>query len=109
MIILSNLMIPFHITIDVYVSPYPCCSQISGRAAECQMAEEILRSVVDSICTRTITVRQPGAARFLVEQEGSSILAEMQAKFQVHICMDKVHWEPLEDEVNTNVLCVIIY
>lgn len=73
--------------------------QISGDAGVCQMAEELLRNVVDSICTRTITVSQPGVARFLVEEEGSSILAEMQAKFQVYIQMDKVHWEPLEDKV----------
>ncbi|KAL2080281.1 hypothetical protein ACEWY4_024074 [Coilia grayii] len=71
---------------------------ISGDAGVCQMAEELLRNVVDSICTRTITVSQPGVARFLVEEEGSSILAEMQAKFQVYIQMDKVHWEPLEDK-----------
>ncbi|XP_041932196.1 protein mono-ADP-ribosyltransferase PARP10 isoform X1 [Alosa sapidissima] len=71
---------------------------ISGNAGECQMAEEVLRAVVESICTKTITVRQPGVARFLVEQEGSSILAELQAKFQVYVSMDKVHWEPLEEE-----------
>ncbi|XP_062385081.1 protein mono-ADP-ribosyltransferase PARP10 [Sardina pilchardus] len=71
---------------------------ISGKAGECQMAEEVLRAVVESICTKTITVRQPGVARFLVEHEGSSILAELQAKFQVYVSMDKVHWEPLEEE-----------
>lgn len=82
----------------------PCFAQINGNAGACQIAEEILRGVVDEICTKTITVSQPGVARFLVEQEGSSILAELQAKFQVYISMDKVHWVPLEEEVNINLV-----
>ena len=63
------------------------------------MAEELLREVISSVCTRTITVNKPGMARFLVQEEGTSILGEMQAKFQVYISLEKVHWEPLENEV----------
>ncbi|KAJ8334239.1 hypothetical protein SKAU_G00398780 [Synaphobranchus kaupii] len=72
--------------------------RLHGNANACQIVDELLRSVVNSVLTRTITVNQPGVARFLVEEEGTSILGEMQAKFQVYIGMEKVHWEPLEDQ-----------
>ncbi|KAG7458165.1 hypothetical protein MATL_G00235240 [Megalops atlanticus] len=72
--------------------------RVHGNANACQPADELLRAVVSSVLTRDITVNQPGVARFLVEEEGTNILGEMQSKFQVYISMDKVHWEPLEDE-----------
>ncbi|CDQ74854.1 unnamed protein product [Oncorhynchus mykiss] len=76
-----------------------CGLRIQGNAGACQMADEVLRGVVSSIVTRTITVNEPGVARFLIQEgEGTSILREMQAKFQVYINMEKVHWEPLENE-----------
>ncbi|CDQ75215.1 unnamed protein product [Oncorhynchus mykiss] len=63
------------------------------------MADEVLRGVVLSTETRTITVKQTGVARFLIQEgEGTSILREMQTKFQVYINMEKVHWEPLDNE-----------
>ncbi|KAL6457663.1 hypothetical protein MHYP_G00346260 [Metynnis hypsauchen] len=71
---------------------------IRGNASECQMAAEVLGSVVSSTHTKIITVTQPGIARFLREGEGASILGEMTAKFQVYISLEKVHWKPLEDE-----------
>ncbi|XP_051948797.1 protein mono-ADP-ribosyltransferase PARP10-like isoform X1 [Xyrauchen texanus] len=70
---------------------------IQGDLNACLMAEEVLRSVIDSTCTKCSVVSQPGICRFLLE-EGASILAEMTAKFQVYINMEKVHWEPLEDK-----------
>ncbi|XP_041759193.1 protein mono-ADP-ribosyltransferase PARP10 [Coregonus clupeaformis] len=76
-----------------------CGLRIQGNAGACQMADEVLRGVVSSTETRTITVKQPGVARFLIQEgEGTSILREMQTKFQVYINMEKVHWEPLENE-----------
>eukprot|EP00063_Salmo_salar_P058390 XP_014033225.1 PREDICTED: poly [ADP-ribose] polymerase 10-like [Salmo salar] len=76
-----------------------CGLRIQGNAAACQMADEVLRGVVLSTETRTITVKQTGVARFLIQEgEGTSILREMQTKFQVYINMEKVHWEPLENE-----------
>uniref|UniRef100_A0AAY4D1M5 Poly [ADP-ribose] polymerase n=1 Tax=Denticeps clupeoides TaxID=299321 RepID=A0AAY4D1M5_9TELE len=66
---------------------------ISGNAGACQTAEEVLHGLIDAVCTKTIRVCRPGIARFLVGEEGTSILHEMQSKFQVHISMDQVHWE----------------
>lgn len=62
------------------------------------MAEEVLTGIISSTCTRSIVVNKPGISRFLLE-EGSNILAEMTAKFQVYINIEKVHWKPLEDNV----------
>lgn len=63
------------------------------------MAEEVLSAVIGSTCTRSIVVNQPGICRFLKELEGANLLAEMTAKFQVYISMEKVHWKPLEGNV----------
>lgn len=72
-----------------------CGLKIQGPATACQMAEEVLKDVVASICTRTITVNAPGVTRFLTEKECQSILKEMETKFQVYIIPKHVPWEPL--------------
>ncbi|XP_048849154.1 protein mono-ADP-ribosyltransferase PARP10 isoform X2 [Brienomyrus brachyistius] len=72
--------------------------RIHGNCMACQAAEDLLRSIMTSIQTKTITLNQPGVARFLVHGEGVEILKEMEQKFEVHISLDKVHWEPLENE-----------
>ncbi|XP_030645234.1 protein mono-ADP-ribosyltransferase PARP10 [Chanos chanos] len=71
---------------------------IQGNVSACQMAEEVLNATIGATCTKALTVSQPGIARFLVEDEGTSILQEMTTKFQVYINLEKVHWEPLEDK-----------
>ncbi|XP_049890401.1 uncharacterized protein parp10 [Epinephelus moara] len=72
-----------------------CGLKIQGPATACQMAEEVLKDMVASICTRTITVNAPGVTRFLTEKECQSILKEMETKFQVYIIPKHVPWEPL--------------
>ncbi|XP_028820578.1 protein mono-ADP-ribosyltransferase PARP10 isoform X2 [Denticeps clupeoides] len=72
---------------------------ISGNAGACQTAEEVLHGLIDAVCTKTIRVCRPGIARFLVGEEGTSILHEMQSKFQVHISMDQVHWETTNEDI----------
>ncbi|TRZ02094.1 hypothetical protein DNTS_012419 [Danionella cerebrum] len=72
--------------------------EIQGEPGVCQLAAEILTDVIGSVLTRKIVVKNPGICRFLMDEEGSSLLAEMTAKFQVYIDMTKVHWEPLEDK-----------
>lgn len=74
-------------------------SQIQGDSNVCQSAEELLSAIIGTVLTKNIVVKQPGISRFLLEEEGVSILAEMTAKFEVYIDMAKVHWEPLEDNV----------
>lgn len=71
---------------------------IQGEWSVCQSAAELLSAIIGSLFTRTIVVTQPGISRFLLEEEGVSILGEMTAKFEVFIDMAKVHWEPLEDD-----------
>ncbi|KAM4630657.1 protein mono-ADP-ribosyltransferase PARP10 [Polymixia lowei] len=76
-----------------------CGLRIHGKAGACQMADEVLQGVVSSVCTRVITVNESGVSRFLVGEEGTSILGEMQRKFQVYITLEKVHWEPLNQDI----------
>lgn len=71
---------------------------IQGDSTVCQSAAELLSAIIGSVFTKSIVVKQPGISRFLLEEEGVSILAEMTAKFEVYIDMAKVHWEPLEDK-----------
>ncbi|XP_076864433.1 protein mono-ADP-ribosyltransferase PARP10 [Brachyhypopomus gauderio] len=71
---------------------------IQGNPSACQTAMELLSAVVDSTHTKTITVSQPGISRFLLDQESESIIGEMTSKFQVYISLEKVQWEPLEDQ-----------
>uniref|UniRef100_A0A8C0YHD7 Poly [ADP-ribose] polymerase n=1 Tax=Cyprinus carpio carpio TaxID=630221 RepID=A0A8C0YHD7_CYPCA len=71
---------------------------IQGESNVCQSAAELLSAIIGSVFTKTIVVTKPGISRFLLEEEGVNILAEMTAKFEVYIDMAKVHWEPLEDD-----------
>ncbi|KAK5855432.1 hypothetical protein PBY51_005533 [Eleginops maclovinus] len=72
-----------------------CGLKIHGHATACEMAEEVLQSVVSSICTRTITVNAPGVTRFLEDAECQRILKEMEKKFQVYISLKYVPWQHL--------------
>ncbi|XP_074543233.1 protein mono-ADP-ribosyltransferase PARP10 isoform X2 [Halichoeres trimaculatus] len=72
-----------------------CGLKIHGPAVACQMAEEVLQSIISSVCTRAITVKAPGITRFLADTECKSLLKEMETKFQVFISPQYVPWEPL--------------
>ncbi|XP_069372402.1 protein mono-ADP-ribosyltransferase PARP10 [Paralichthys olivaceus] len=72
-----------------------CGLKIHGPAVTCQMAEEVLRGVVSSICTKTITIKAPGVTRFLQEAECKSLLSEMESKFEVYISLQFTPWEHL--------------
>lgn len=84
---------------QVYIFPLEaedvCGLKIHGPAVACQMAEELLQSVISSVCTKTIVVEAPGVCRFLDDPDCRSILNEMEAKFQVYISLKHVSWEPL--------------
>ena len=58
--------------------------------------------MVSSVCTKTLIINQSGVARFLVETEGTGILNEMRAKFQICISLDKIYWAPLQSQVTIN-------
>uniref|UniRef100_A0A672NAS4 Poly [ADP-ribose] polymerase n=1 Tax=Sinocyclocheilus grahami TaxID=75366 RepID=A0A672NAS4_SINGR len=93
---------------EVILFPLETGDGLSGESNVCQSAAELLSAIIGSIFTKTIVVTQPGISRFLLEEEGVSILAEMTAKFEVYIDMAKVHWEPLEDGVTYPALLSIL-
>lgn len=73
--------------------------QIHGLAVACQTAEEVLRDLVSTICTKTITIRAPGVTRFLLEEESKSMMKKMESRFEVYIIVKQQPWEPLPQQV----------
>ncbi|XP_062865340.1 uncharacterized protein parp10 isoform X2 [Trichomycterus rosablanca] len=71
---------------------------IQGDAMMCHNVWELLSGIISGTLTKNLTVKQPGIARFLLQDEGASILGEMTVKFQVYISLEKVHWEPLKEQ-----------
>lgn len=86
------------------VSIYPlesdkiCGLKIHGLAVACQTAEEVLRDLVSTICTKTITIRAPGVTRFLLEEESKSMMKKMETRFEVYIIVKQRPWEPLPQQ-----------
>lgn len=78
-----------------------CGLKIHGHPTACQIAEELLRGLVNDTCTRTITVNAPGITRFMQADECKKMFYDMETKFQVCICPELVPWEP---PVNKNML-----
>ncbi|XP_034561260.1 protein mono-ADP-ribosyltransferase PARP10 [Notolabrus celidotus] len=72
-----------------------CGLKIHGPAIACQMAEEVLQSVISSVLTKTITVNAPGITRFFADDECKNLMKEMERKFSVYINPLYVTWEPL--------------
>lgn len=63
------------------------------------MAEEVLRDLVSTICTKTITIRAPGVTRFLLEAESKSMMEKMETRFEVYIIVKQQPWKPLPRQV----------
>ncbi|XP_043923651.1 protein mono-ADP-ribosyltransferase PARP10 [Protopterus annectens] len=74
--------------------------KISGDAASCQAAEEFLRSIIESIHSKSLILDYPGVARFLLDERGREILKEIQTTFQCVIMLEKAQWTPLDTEVS---------
>lgn len=86
------------------VSMYPlesdevCGLKIHGLAVACQAAEEVLRDLISTICTKTITIRAPGVTRFLLEEESKCLMKKMETTFEVYIIVKQQPWEPLPQQ-----------
>lgn len=65
----------------------------------CSAAQETLRSLVASVCTRTVSVSSPGVARYLLEPYCSHFLGELEEELQVLIVVKQQPWEPLAEQV----------
>ncbi|KAG2465163.1 PAR10 polymerase, partial [Polypterus senegalus] len=78
---------------DVFLQEWP--NLLHGDECSRQFAEEIIRSAIDSVHTRAITMSAPGVARFLLDEQGTNILKEIQTKFQLVVSLERVLWTPL--------------
>ncbi|XP_067871839.1 protein mono-ADP-ribosyltransferase PARP10 [Heterodontus francisci] len=72
--------------------------RITGEARACQTVDELLRSVISNICSRTVTLQEPGISRFLLENRGSNILKQLETKYKCTIGLERVHWIMLQSE-----------
>ncbi|XP_007893224.2 protein mono-ADP-ribosyltransferase PARP10 [Callorhinchus milii] len=72
--------------------------RISGSASACQPADELLRSIISSICSSTVMLQHPGIARFLLEERGRNILKQLETKYRCTFGLERVRWLPLEPE-----------
>ncbi|KAM5280694.1 protein mono-ADP-ribosyltransferase PARP10 [Ctenodactylus gundi] len=56
--------------------------QLCGAQAPCQVAQELLQSVLGSISSHVLDLKHPGSASFLLGTEGQHLLQELEAEFQ---------------------------
>lgn len=63
------------------------------------MAEEVLRDLVSTISTKTITIKAPGVTRFFLEEESKNLMKKMETRFDVYIIVKQQPWEPLPKQV----------
>lgn len=80
-------------------SVFNLCLQIYGHPVACSTAQEMLQSIISSICTTTITVSSPGITRYLLEKDCTVFLRELEEEFQVCISVNQQLWEPMAEEV----------
>uniref|UniRef100_A0A8C2VV01 Poly [ADP-ribose] polymerase n=1 Tax=Chinchilla lanigera TaxID=34839 RepID=A0A8C2VV01_CHILA len=56
--------------------------RLCGAQAPCQVAQELLQSLLGSISCHMLSLRHPGSARFLLGTEGQRLLQGLEAQFQ---------------------------
>ncbi|XP_062900703.1 protein mono-ADP-ribosyltransferase PARP10 isoform X1 [Mobula hypostoma] len=80
--------------------------RVTGQASACQIMDELLRSIISTICSRTVTLQEPGVSRFLLERMGADILKQLEGKYQCTIGLERACWikpqseHPLETQQN---------
>ncbi|XP_059496466.1 protein mono-ADP-ribosyltransferase PARP10 [Stegostoma tigrinum] len=72
--------------------------RITGVGSACAVVDELLRSIISNICSRTVTLREPGISRFLLEERGASILKQLERKCKCVIGLERVCWIMLQSE-----------
>uniref|UniRef100_A0A8D2ANZ8 Poly [ADP-ribose] polymerase n=1 Tax=Sciurus vulgaris TaxID=55149 RepID=A0A8D2ANZ8_SCIVU len=56
--------------------------RLCGAQASCQVAQELLQSLLGSISCHVLSLKHPGSARFLLGMEGQHLLQGLEAQFQ---------------------------
>ncbi|XP_059827654.1 protein mono-ADP-ribosyltransferase PARP10 isoform X2 [Hypanus sabinus] len=80
--------------------------RVTGQASACQTMDELLRSIISTICSRTVTLQEPGVSRFLLERTGADILRQLEGKHRCTIGLERACWikpqseHPLETQRN---------
>ncbi|XP_005395891.1 PREDICTED: poly [ADP-ribose] polymerase 10 [Chinchilla lanigera] len=79
--------------------------RLCGAQAPCQVAQELLQSLLGSISCHMLSLRHPGSARFLLGTEGQRLLQGLEAQFQCvfgteHLASATMDTNPEEAEVD---------
>ncbi|XP_060681205.1 protein mono-ADP-ribosyltransferase PARP10 isoform X1 [Hemiscyllium ocellatum] len=72
--------------------------RITGVGSACATVDELLRSIVSNICSRTVALQMPGISRFLLDLRGASVLKHMETKYKCMIGLEQVRWTVLQAE-----------
>ncbi|XP_067824803.1 protein mono-ADP-ribosyltransferase PARP10 isoform X2 [Heptranchias perlo] len=72
--------------------------RITGETRSCQAVDELLRSVISTISSRTVMLLEPGISRFLLDKRGANILKQLETKYKCTIGLERVRWIMLQSE-----------
>ncbi|XP_051872954.1 protein mono-ADP-ribosyltransferase PARP10 isoform X2 [Pristis pectinata] len=68
--------------------------RVTGQASSCQTMDELLRSIISTIRSRTVTLQEPGISRFLLDKTGADILKQLEGKYKCTIGLERACWIP---------------
>lgn len=83
--------------------------RVTGQAKACQTMDELLRSIISNICSRTMALQEPGISRYLLEKAGTDTLRLLERKYKCTIGLERVCWitpqteHPLESQRNQGI------
>ncbi|XP_078282158.1 protein mono-ADP-ribosyltransferase PARP10 isoform X2 [Rhinoraja longicauda] len=83
--------------------------RVTGQAKACQTMDELLRSIIATICSRPVALQEPGISRFLLEPAGTDTLRQLERKYKCTIRLERACWitpqaeHPLEAQRNQGI------
>lgn len=75
--------------------------QLNGESWACRAATDLLQSLLQAICVRTVVLHLPGVSRFLLEERGQTILQGLERSFRCAFGLEHVQWHSPETQVRT--------
>ncbi|XP_074745857.1 protein mono-ADP-ribosyltransferase PARP10 [Strix uralensis] len=68
--------------------------RVRGETGRCCAAGEFLQSLLGTVRPHAVTLRFPGIARFLRDEDGQNLIQQLESRFQCVIDLDGVTWSP---------------
>ncbi|XP_062987331.1 protein mono-ADP-ribosyltransferase PARP10 [Elgaria multicarinata webbii] len=70
--------------------------RLSGEARACQVAAELLQSLLSATHTQTVKLQLPGINRFLLDERGQATVRDLERRFRGIVGLERVCWSPPE-------------